>query len=375
MKIFTDNNDFDTKVQLNIIHYPSDIVEYGFKRYGFFFGISSNEDLTPIICGEKLIEIYNQLCTKFSQRAYEIKAIMLPDIPCGYLFKHNTLKNIDIYIKEFDDFVSNEISCFLRNDIKHQLIIALTDYVDRNFFKDINTMDIYDVVQDDSTFTKSFSYILSYYNNYIKPDNENENKLTYSIVQIKGKKNVGNGFLIKAFGKIVCITCNHIIEGSEKEDIHIVSYYSDINEFPASSLKSIKCYENTLLNVNDEIAILEPEFNGKINFDFDSILSIENLYVDSFDEQMECYCFGYLKQSPESFSESCIFKIGKRAPKGYYTTICSNDDSLTKGYSGAIVISNNKNDIVGIHEGHNQNNGYIIPATKILEELRKELLK
>lgn len=86
--------DADAKTQINIVRFGDDPSSQGFTRYGFFY--NSSLEHNPVHCGEFLLHIYNALTKVLDGRIYEIRAIILPDVPPGFRFKHNVEKHTEI---------------------------------------------------------------------------------------------------------------------------------------------------------------------------------------------------------------------------------------------------------------------------------------
>lgn len=384
MDVWNQLDDIDLKTQSNIISFPDNLLEQGFMRYGFFYNISSKSNKSnPLLCGEVLINVYNKLCKAFNGAVYEIRAIMLPDIPPGRMYKHNVQKNIKKYAQKFDcDIIEPLKECFVK-ETRQQLILAMTDYVDLKFYDKIIDMEWDNSINFEKLSNeKIFSNVTTYYNRYIHPENTQKKDVTYSIVKVLCEKKWGTGFLIRTSNHIVCITCNHVLVTDEQCQITAVSSYADTTKFIISPIKKIiSCdYTKEVLEAEDEVAILKPQWDGRIPYDIDSILSLEDLNaaVDC-KTAINCSCCGYPNIESHDYSWSdCLQTCLRRMARGYYeTTIDSNKENLVgAGYSGGIILfDNDSNGIIGIHEGRKDNKGRMISCSTIKAALRKELLK
>lgn len=384
MDIYNQIEDIDVKTQINIICFPDELSEQEFIRYGFFYNISSKNNKTdPLDCGEVLISIYKKLCKAFDGRAYETKAIMLPNIPPGRMYQHNVQKNIKRYAMKFYGEVIKPLkNCFVR-ETRQQLILAMTDFVDLEFYDKIKAMEWNDNLNSKSlSDVKSFSNIITYYNSYIPPEYTEKKEVAYSILKILCDGKWGTGFLIRTPSQILCITCNHVLSSNKECEITAISSYKTTTKFTVSPIKKIISYnydENkNVLDAEDEVAILKPQWDGKIPFDFDSILSLEELKMEiSLNSILNCSCCGYFDCNTLEYSWSDNMKAGKRIAKGYYETIIDDnkENSVKGGYSGGIItLYNDSNYIIGIHEGHvRENRGRMISCSTISKVIRKEL--
>lgn len=124
----------------------------------------------------------------------------------------------------------------------------------------------------------------------------------------------------------------------------------------------------------DEVAILEPQLQGRIPFDMTGILSLEDLDVKS-DEYYNSYCTCCGYPNGDKCWSDCLQLIGSGA-KGYCQTKINNDGNpVEDGYSGGIIVlQNNHNCILGIHEGRmGKINGRMIPCSVFLDEIKRSV--
>lgn len=358
-EIWDQLDDADAKNQINIVRFPAVSLSQGFIRYGFFYYISSEND--PIHCGEFLLEIYSTLLKKISGRIYEIRAIIFPDVPPGFRFKHNVEKNIHKYAREFENEVVDAFKKFYELDTKQQLIFALTPFVPDDLCNMIKNSCWDDTCCPNKLDAESnFDRIIICKNKHIMADISKKN-ISYSIVKIVGGSKWGTGFLVKTNNQVLCITCNHVLSNSKDNHFMAVSSYQDITKFPIIPIKKvIECdYKKESLSASDEIAILVPQWDGKIPFDIDNIISIDDLCSNLLlDIPCECLCYGYPNEDSYEYNLSkCLrFENNVVLSRGYYETsiIADDEDIIDGGYSGGIIIPcDNPNYIIGIHEGRN----------------------
>lgn len=380
MNVWNNLEDIDLKTQINIIKFPFVSSDKDLIRYGFFYDISSNNKTpNPLHCGEVLISIYNKLCDAFNGKVYEIRAILLPDTPPGRMFEHNVQRNIDYYAKKFNDNIINILKNSYVTETKQQLVLAMTDYVDTEFYNIIEAMGWDHHFNSENTIcAEVFAKVTTYYNEYIKPDSNGKKDVTYSIVKIKCGSKWGTGFLLRTSDQIVCVTCNHVLTSVNHCQLIAVSSYFDEEGFQVTPLKEIVSYDysQSALSAFDEISILIPQWNGRILFDANNILSLEDLTsnINNYIGQ-ECVCCGFHSFETLEYDWSDSIKLGNRVAKGYYNTKIDNngENPVREGFSGGIIVLNDNdlNCIIGIHERHEGNDGRLIPCSIINKVIRK----
>ncbi len=366
------------KTQINIIELDSLTNDTHFVRYGIFFGNSSiNKEYDHLYAGQILIDIFQKLCEAFDGKTYEIKAILLPDTPPGRTFKHNVKKNIPKYVELFTKDIVDVLNKCYRIDTKHQLIVAMTDFVNKDFYKSLETMK-WDFCHDCETKYEDdmFSEIRIYCNDYIQPIETNEKDVAYSVVKITCGDMIGTGFLFKSKEKVICVSCNHLFTQYSESVPLAISNYSKEFQFLLKPLKDIVIndYDTKTLPASKEVAILTPLFKGRIPFDLEFILTEDDI-SDTISQyiNLQCRCCGYPK------GEQCwsdIVKIVGTTSGEYYQTDIATDENhpIKEGYSGGVIVPNNMlKPVLGIHEGRTESEtGRMIPGRIILSEIKKE---
>jgi len=362
------------KTQLNIVLFSDELRDLNFMRYGIFYGSSSyKKDVDIIKASEFLADIYKKLCNEFDGKAYEIRAMLIPDTPPGRMFRHNVQRNIAEYTSEFTTNVIKELKDYYVPDTRQQMILATTDYVDSKFYNVVKEMQ-WDNQKSYrlKASMKIFSKIKVCYNNYVHPNTIDAKDIAYSIIKIICGDVYGTGFMLRMSDKIVCITCNHLLQAIKEHQPQCLSDYNDEVTFSLKPLKDVLIvdYKATLLIAKDEVAILEPQLQGRIPFDMNGILSPEDLYV-KIDEYYNSYCICCGYPDGEQCWSDQFHLIGSMA-KGYCQTKINDEGNPVKdGYSGGIIVSvNNHNCILGIHEGRKGDvNGRMISCKVILDEI------
>lgn len=377
LHVWTELNDPDIKTQLNIVHFPEQLEDVGFARYGLYYGNSKvNKDLNPIESGKILLSLYKKLCEEFSGQAYKIKAILIPHTPVGRMYKHNVRRNIPRYTEEYKNQVIDKLANYYRVDTMQQLLLAMTYSVDPTFFAIVENIgwDCSQITELDSD--SGYESVGVYYQKYIKPHSYSLKDATYSVIKIDCGTNYGLGLLLRTNKKIICVSCNHIIKMNSTSNtvIEATSEYETRTNFVLTPLKVISFNDSPeeLLPASLELSILEPQWNGKILFDIEHILCLDD-FLTNIDNYLnsECQCFGRSNQVNLCWRNG--LKIVGAATHGYYQI----DDAVKKiesGFSGGIItLVNNQHQIIGIHKGRFSENEFchMIPCALIKEEIQK----
>ena len=371
-----EKQDSDDKVQINIVKFPDEITKPNYIKYGIFCGISSIPEGKNIIKnGKILLGFYHDLCNELNAKVYDIRGILIPHTPPGRMFKFNTRKNINEYLMRFNEKNCKDLEKNFINNTKQQLIVAMTNYVEQIF------LDIVEQLNWDSTkeinvqpTAQVFTQILVFYNKFIHHNNIGINDYSYSVVKIKNGSKIGAGFLFKYKNEVVCITCNHLCqEYINDKTIYAISEYDEKYSFSLSPIKPIINfdYKKGVLSAKKEVAVLSPQWGGKIPYDLKNIISIDNLNLVTEQYLNEpCTCLGFPSENVQCWSDP--MQVHKRINYGYYqTNLPKSNGKVCEGYSGGIVtIDNNNNCLIGMHEGRfGDDNGRLIPCSEIIESL------
>lgn len=389
MEVWKQQKDLEKKTQLNIFQFPQLSGTPSYKRYGIFYGIGSNYegslDANPIDhteYGKVLLSIYQQLCQAFCGRAKGIRAIILPDTPVGRRFKHNAQKNITENVKKFAERVIQNLHSKYVENTTQQLVVALTDSVDPAFLKyvkSLNWKNQQDLSIDLSC--RGFARIVVLYNEYIPLRNSSDfERIFYSTVVLHCGSKSGMGLLVTTNNRVVCVTCNHILEYYSEQDGNLIIAQTDSDiSFRLRPLKEICIASNAeeLIPAEKEIAILEPLWDTQIPYILNHIISINELNSNPDKcKGVECQCCGCVNNNDRVWNYP--LRLIGRAGNGYYQ-IDDPQKILKNGCSGGVTIDiTQKPTVIGIHKGRitdmeNKNNKYpqLIPSTAIKDEITK----
>lgn len=368
MNVWNQLKDDDDKTQLNIIRFNDDCGNDNYIKYGLFFGFIKNNTYSIEYKSDILVNLFNKLCEEFNCKAYGIRAILLPQIPAGVIFEHNTYKNINVNSKKFYEEVVSVLENMFIDNKYHQLVLLTTGYTPKNTKETVKQLGwdtIDDIGSQSFTLFTGNTYITKYLNESLQLNGNSEMKVNNSIVKIECGNSVGAGLLVKSNSQVVCITCNHIISDCSNKKITATMIVSNNATFDLLPIKGI------MPNIKNstaayEVAILEPQWNGKIPFDVNKLVSLND-----FNNVAEgtCRCCGF--PNKKMHWESGI-NVSWAIDDGYIQL--DNIDNIEKGFSGgAIIDSNNK--IIGIHKGRFDNGKYgkMIPVSEIINEINKNI--
>lgn len=368
MNVWDQLKENDDKTQLNIIRFNDDCGNDNYIKYGIFFGIIKNNTYSIEYKIDILINLFNKLCKEFNCKAHSIRAILIPQIPARLIFKHNTYKNISTYSNEFyRDCVSALENMFIENKYR-QLILLTTGYTPKNTKETVEQLGwdtVNDIGTQPFTFYTGETYITKYSNEPIYLNGNSEMNANNSIVKIECGDSVGAGILVKTDNQVVCVTCNHIVANSPKSIIKATMISSNNATFDLIPIKEIlPDIDNPTAEY--EVAILEPQWNGKIPINIDQLMSLNDLHDTS---NITCDCCGFPNNE---FRWESNIKISRPLTNGYKQL--NNVDNIEEGFSGGSIVDS-QNKFYGIHEGrfNDMNNGRMIPSSIIKKEIHKIL--
>ena len=366
MNVWNQLKENDVKTQLNIIRFNEDFGNDNYIKYGLFFGIIKNNNYAIDYKVDILIDLFSKLCAEFNCKSYSIRAILIPQIPSALIFEHNTYKNISTYSEKFyRNCVSALENMFIDNKY-YQLMLLTTKYMPANTKEVVNRLrwDTVDDIDPQSlTYFTGKTSIIKYSNETLLLNGNPEMRVSNSVVKIECGNSVGAGLLVKTDNQIVCITCNHIVANYLNNNKIISTMVASKNAvFDLIPIKPIMP-DNDKPHAAYEVAILEPQWNGKIPFDINKLISLNDL-CDIYQE--ECDCCGF-PPPDNDFIWVKVF-VSRALHDGYMQL--NNVNTIEKGFSGGVLV-NKSNKIVGIHEGrfNDMNNGIMIPSSIIKEEI------
>lgn len=357
MELWNRQKDLTKKSELNIIRFPNSKSKH--VRYGLFYGIWNNypssiykKENSYLEHGQVLLSLYQELCDLFSGQVFEIRAILIPQLPAGRRYKHNTKKNISEHAKIFSESVIEEIEHLYVSEANQQLIMVMTDSVDielLDFVRNIGWEFLQEV--SDSEWIKGFSSAKIFYNRPLPIISDNAERVFNSTVIIKCGKDEGMGLLVRTDNRVVCVTCNHEIK-EYSDSIPITAYVDNQLSFQLKPIKKIQLSKQPkVLNPAErEIAILAPLWSTHIPLDVQKIISIHDLSSDftSYTNQ-SCQCCSCINGNQRVWIEQ-IRLIG--ATDAGYCQAEDKQGKLKGGCSGGVLIlSSDKKTIVGIHKG------------------------
>lgn len=361
-------NEDAAKTQLNIIRFSDECSNDNYIKYGVFFGIIRNKTYSIEYNVDILIKFFENLCEEFNCKAYSIKSILIPQIPAKLIFEHNTYKNINTYSNEFYRNGVSALENMFINNTYHQLILLTTGYTPINTKEAVEQLGwdtVNDIGPQSFTFFTGDTCITKYSNEFFQLIENPEMKISNSVVKIKSGDSIGAGLLVKTDNQVVCVTCNHIVSNYPNDRITATMIAANNIIFDLKPIKEI------LPNIENptaeyEVAILEPQWNGKIPINIDLLISLDNFYDTS---NNTCDCCGF----PNSeFRWESDIKISRLLADGYKQL--NNVDNIEEGFSGGSIVDL-ENRFIGIHEGrfNDMHNGKMIPSSIIKKEILRIL--
>lgn len=372
MNVWNQLEEDDDKTQLNIIRFSDNCGNDNYVKYGLFFGSIKNNTYSIEYKPDVLINIYQKICEEFNSRAYSIRAIFIPQIPAGLIFEHNTYNNINKYSENFYNDVVSVLEDMFEDDKSQQLVLLTTRYTPKNIKEVVEQVE-WDIINDIGL--QSFplftgdTYITKYSNKSLQLNENSEMRVSNSIVKIECGNSIGTGILIRTDNQVVCVTCNHIVSDyivpgcSNKITATMIA--SNNATFDLIPIKEILSdIENPPAEY--EVAILEPQWGGKIPFNIDQLMSLNHLYDIS---NATCDCCGFPNNE---FRWEANIKISRSLTNGYKQL--NNVDNIEEGFSGGSFVDS-QNKFYGIHEGrfNDMKNGKMIPSSIIKKEIYKIL--
>lgn len=355
MEVWNQQTDLTQKTQLNIIEFPEPEKTTEYTRFGIFYGISTNYDTDTIDYeenGKYLLAVFRQLCQIFNAQAKRIRGILLPQIPTGRKFKHSTQRKITEYVDAFTKRVVRELEPMYEEASTHQLIVAITHSVQQGFLDYVNDQKWYaSQVRHDVDAESQYAQIVTYNNpvNFDKQPTGCE-RLFRSTVMINCGPSVGMGFLVKTTNKVVCVTCNHVVNVQSEDDQSITAQNGQ-SSFELGPIKPICTSADNLerLSAECEVAILDPLWYMDIPYDLDGIISIDELDtpLEEFIDKA-CRCCGCVNRSNRIWKNDLV--VSGPSDDGYYQ-IADPKRELRDGCSGGIIIDTRKSTLLGIHKG------------------------
>lgn len=383
MELWNQQTDLTSKIHLNIIPFPQPQEDCCYRRYGLFFGIISNQGSSMMHYadnGKFLLSLFEQLCQAFNGRAKGIRGILLPHTPSGLNFRHSTQKRVADHANRFAAKIVHDLETMYIRDSTHQLVLAMTDSMEQGFLDYVRNKNWYDSYRQNVSTTGNYAQIVTFYNSPLPiAEQNNFAKVFYSTVILNCGPASGMGFLVNTGNRIVCVTCNHILESYTKNK-SVIKATTDNLSFDLKPIKPICTLQDPqkLLSAEEDVAVLEPVWHMRIPYNHDCLISIDALDCTLSDNTgKECQCCGCINKSNRLWHDN--LKLVAPSDVGYYQ-INDPDKALKEGCSGGIAILNPMNPIIlGMHKGRIQDtdkpsNGtypLLIPSTIIKVQIKK----
>ena len=357
----------DIKTELNLIRFPRNKKDDSpFFQYGIFLGQKALQplDVQPSIRGNGslsqgvfLYNAFKSVCCLLNGKLCQIRGVLLPHVILGSTFRHNLQRNIEQNAKRFYQDIVRPLEPYYDDKWKMQLVLGLDRYVDQQFlqfFHAWQTHTIGHVILGAEWVTNCVVCRKDHVR--INANPSLMDRIAYSQIKVSCGKYEGLGLLVRLSDQVICLSCNHIFtDNSTENKPHAVSAYSPEIEFDLHPLTEIRRYQSNsyTLPAEEEIALLEPCWNGDIPFDLSMLVSMDDWSDVVADEKCKCHgCNnkGHMKWVSSIHVEGAI-------SKGYYQINGDGDkdlDEIQNGFSGGTYVkidSQAMPQIIGIHEG------------------------
>lgn len=355
------------KTNLNIVDFG--VVDGSYQRYGFFYNKGKNEDLL----NSYLFSVFKKVRKSFVKHAYPTRAIIIPYIPPQVVMKHNTKEHISGYSNDFTTSILDFISPYFKNECLHQAILVESEEIKKLDAEPLakqyqNTSEreqISRIILPDKVYATNF---------YSLDDRMTLSRSDYSTVKVfaceKEPNSIsGTGLLIAHRNTIFCVTCQHIFEENSTENITIM-LKGGKKRFEAKLLNKHKLPEGELCSAQDDVLILQLEQMGLIEIDHDKVFSSNCIISETEVQGKNFKVFGYPDPVGSIINNISFSGIGDN---NYYL-LKTSDERIEPGFSGAVVVSSDEDQMLGMHSSHQQHTMYVVPVeqiTKIIEEIKE----
>ncbi len=374
-RLWQELDDNASKCQFNIVKFTEHLTDSSSQTYGAFYGNSTaNTAISPEEKTNYLASFYIRLCNEFSNKCFKITSLLIPSLPTGSYFSHDVQRNIPTHTARFYERVIRHLEGRFTSLSHQQLLMAVTRQVSKSCVDVVKQIG-WDNINDCKGY-RTFSKALLFSNNCEPGSTEILERVTDSVVKVTCGAKSGTGILIRTQYGFICVTCNHIVCNFPNDGIEGSLSFAHKRIFSMIPLTHItaSCEDGEILDASEEVVILKPVFEGKIDLDFRRFISLEELKEMAASGFMDnCICGGF----PESFSKmtwSDPFTISIRSILGYLQTcVPESENAVTQnGFSGGVIVNPQVPNILGIHEGENKKTqGRIIPIGTIIKKIEE----
>lgn len=360
-------NENEFKTNLNIVKFG--VVDGSYQRYGFFYNKSPDEDLL----NSYLFSVFKKVRKSFVKYAYPTRAIIIPYIPPQVVMKHNTKEHISGYSNDFTTNFLNYISPYFKSECLHQAI-----FVEYEGVKKLDTKPLikqYQKISEREQISKIILPDKIYATNFYSLDDRMTfSRSDYSTVKVFACEEEpdsvsGTGLLIAHQNTIFCVTCQHLFEENNSENT-IIMLKGDNKRFEAKLLNKHQAPEGVFCPAQDDVLILQLEQRGLFEINHDKVLSSDCIISEVGVQDKKFKVFGYPNPVGSIIDNISFLGVGDN---NYYL-LKTSDERIEPGFSGAVVVSSDEDQMLGMHSSHQQHTMYVVPVeqiTKIIEEIKE----
>lgn len=355
------------KTRLNIVRFENDEKQ---NLYGIFY---QNNDQASVWDTENfpLYQVYRQLCGLLRGYACGFRMALIPELPAGKYFCHNTLTNMKQNAQTFAEDVLRNIVSFW-SDSRRQLLILLRPENRIDWFSSLVGTPWENVpLEGNICCIPQASSDLAVYRYHI-PEQTASREITIisKDPETQEKSVAGTGILYIQDGVVYALTCRHVL----KDAAVVKGRMTSGLEFPLRYLDDEEDFACGNPNTAEqELAVLLPEWESYCQISLQDAFSEKNCTLEKIESGHSCRCFGY----PDKRG-SWIEDLRYSAPVGDgYDELHYSGKKAKKGFSGGPVISSEDCDrLIGLHAEHQNGSGnegiaFIIPARTIVSKMKK----
>lgn len=357
----------EEKTRLNMIHLSSE--DDTCQQYGIFYNEPyAEEDLAPYSIGDwaysQLLRFYKECLPIAYKGAYTTSAILVPHLPPDAVFFHNLRRNVKKYAANFKThFVDPLLANLPPVSHVHQLQLVLTPYTTveqaQNYVRELETLPGFKKHSDLTGLYISEPEDVSKFAKFVV-DIQLGNPVSPIVKILYDEHIVGTGFLFRNHGKIVCITCQHLLDGNSNGTFSAQLSNGQVHQLtplnytlPSSSLRQAA----------EEVLVLELKCDTTMPYDGSSAFSVTQCGTPQIGQTYSCR--GY----PQDLILGHSISIQTKAflLDGYVQG--KSDDVVSAGYSGAGLTGEDAK-LYGMHTSHpisDPHTSLFVPAQTIID--------
>lgn len=356
------------KTRFNMIHLFSE--DDTCQQYGIFYNDPyAEEDSTSYSIGDwpciQLLRFYKKFLPIAYQGAYTTSAILVPHLPPDAVFLHNLRRNVEKHAANFKTHFADPLLANLPPvSHVHQIQLVLTPYTTveqaQNYVRELETLPGFKKHSDLTSLCISEPEDVSKFAQFAV-DIQLGNPVSPIVKILYDEYIVGTGFLFRNFGKIFCITCQHLLDGNSKG-----TFSAQLNNGQVLPLTPLNyTLPSSSRQAAEEVLILDLKCDTTMPYDGSAAFSTKQCGTPQLGQTYSC--LGY----PEGlfYGHSITIEAKAFLLDGYMQG--ESDGKVSAGYSGAGLIGADAK-LYGMHTSHpnlDPHTSLFIPAQTIINIL------